>query len=263
MEYNDIDESNSAAEAEYQAAVERDRAEQERAEQEFQEEVAKAEESYPYDDDEAYGGKLVEDRPVDSAGELYVDCPHCGKRAMINARAYQIDKLECAVLADKNNPDEPSWLDWDTALIEADFTYECEECGGTIAERMQELDDMRAAGTYNIGFAPDGGDKDGKTDKIDEVIKQNANLNLTREQAERLVSMMEHMNRTEKAVKHSRMVSEMASSLLKLAGRPGIDKAVAGAFLAQARAAGVAPDELLLALCNAQLKKTEAPSCSE
>lgn len=150
MEYNDIDESSSVAEAEYQAAVERSRAEQERAEQEFQEEVAKASESYPYDDDEAYGGKLVEDRPVDGAGELYVDCPHCGKRALLNARAYQIDKLECSVLADRNNPDEPSWLDYDNALIEADFVYECAECGGTIAERMQELDDMRAAGTYNI-----------------------------------------------------------------------------------------------------------------
>jgi len=130
MELNDIDESSAASEIAYQAAMELERQRIDASVQEFMSELPPV--------------------ATNDAAELYVDCPHCGKRAMINARAYQIDKLECAVLADKNNPDEPSWLDWDTALIEADFTYECEECGGTIASRMQEIDDMRAAGTYNI-----------------------------------------------------------------------------------------------------------------
>lgn len=82
---------------------------------------------------------------------LMVDCPECGHRTRIVARRIGDAVIECDVLADATDANEPCWLDWESAEIEADFEYVCSECGAKIASTMQELDDMRAAGTMGVG----------------------------------------------------------------------------------------------------------------
>lgn len=82
---------------------------------------------------------------------LMADCPECGHRTCIVARRIGDAVIECDVLADATDANEPCWLDWETAEVEADFDYVCSECGAKIASTMQELDDMRAVGTMGIG----------------------------------------------------------------------------------------------------------------
>ena len=82
---------------------------------------------------------------------LMVDCPECGRRACVVARRVGDAVIECDVLADATDANEPCWLDWESAEIDADFEYVCSECGAKIASTMQELDDMRAVGTMCVG----------------------------------------------------------------------------------------------------------------
>ena len=59
--------------------------------------------------------------------EIWVTCPKCGHEVIVQARGYQVDKCLLNVVYDIAG--KMSQLDWDTANIEADFVYECPDCG--------------------------------------------------------------------------------------------------------------------------------------
>ena len=84
---------------------------------------------------------------------LWFDCPHCGERCQLVAKADVVHSLGCDVCVDVNDTVRPStpFIDWESAEIDADFSYCCDSCGELVAHDLRELEKLIKEKWANIG----------------------------------------------------------------------------------------------------------------
>ena len=84
-------------------------------------------------------------------GNVYMTCPHCGKETIVIAKAYETTRLDAAVIVDKRfDVSGRPIIDWENAVIEANFHYVCDHCDGVLVSDLDTLYEMMRKGEQGI-----------------------------------------------------------------------------------------------------------------